>query len=329
MTRIFNRCIQIPPFYDAHIHFMRQGKTIHLTEGQDLVGQFLSHGIFSVAELGHQSGFGLKFKKEINRSCNGTLKIISGGYALHKKGMYGAFLGKGVSGRIEIRSAIQNLFTEGADFIKIINSGLVSFKSEEPVTSGGFTDEEWKIIQEEADKYRLPLRCHANSKQALAQALRFGAASIEHGFFNTEENLREMARKGTAWTPTAVALQSQRDFISEAEKNQLDRILEHHLNSIRLAAQLGVKLQIGTDSGSRGVAPGGSYFRELELFQKAKLSQEQILSAACLSEEEIRSGNFLLVDKNFIEKKKVESVYYKGKSLDLVETCQVQSVFSA
>ncbi|MEW6188039.1 MAG: amidohydrolase family protein [Thermodesulfobacteriota bacterium] len=321
MTRIFSGWFQIPPFHDAHVHFMRQGKTLLPTEGRDLIRQFLSHGIFSVAELGHQSGFGLKFKKEIGRSGNGTLKIISGGYALHKKGRYGAFLGKGVSGRVEIRSAIQNLFKEGADFIKIINSGLVSFTSEEPVTAGGFTDEEWKIIREEADKYRLPVRCHANSGPAIAQALRFGPASIEHGFFISEENLRQMVRNGTAWTPTAVALLGQRDFISEAEKNQLDRILEHHLNSIRLAANLGVKLQIGTDSGSRGLAPGGSYFRELELFQKAKLSQEQILSAACLSAEEIGLGNFLLVDTNFIEKKRVESVFYKGKPLDLVETC--------
>jgi hypothetical protein len=308
---------KIPPFFDAHVHFMRHGHPLNPEEGWAWTDRFLACGIFYVSEMGHRKNHGLIFRKEELGDRDKALTIYSAGYALYKKGTYGGFLGKGISGRIEIRAAIRALAREGVDFIKIINSGIVSLGSALPVTEGGFTDEEWSVIAGEAEENRLPIYVHANADPAIAQALRFGVASIEHGFFITEENLLAMARQGTTWTPTAVALLSQRDFVAEAEKKQLERILEDHLESIRLAAELGVRLKIGTDSGSRGVEPGESYLRELALFQKAGLSQEQILSAACVEKEEIRTGNYLWVEKDFIKKKRIESVFYQGKPLIL------------
>ena len=83
---------------------------------------------------------------------------------------------------------------------------------------------------------------------------------------------------------------------------------------MQYAASIGVKLEVGTDSGSKGVRPGESFFKELRLFKKAGLSFEQILSAACLDQAEIEQGNYLLVENNFIETEKVEAVFIKGPS---------------
>ena len=188
--------------------------------------------------------------------------------ALNKKGGYGGFLGKGVSGKEEIRSAIQTLAETGADFIKIINSGIVSLQEEKPVTEGGFSGDEWKVIQEEAGVHGLPVRCHANSDRAIRQAVDFGVSSVEHGFFISKETLQVMAEKGVAWTPTAIALLSLKAFLSPEEQNRVDRIVDLHLEAINYAASIGVKLQVGTDSGSKGVRPGESFFKELQLFQK-------------------------------------------------------------
>ena len=306
------RLIKIPPFQDAHIHFMIAGQQATLENCQTIFGQFLSKGIISVADMGHKSGLGLEFKKVSDRKSPFPMKIRSAGSALHKKGGYGGFLGKGISGKKEIQAAIRSLIEAGADFIKILNSGIVSLREETPVTEGGFPGDEWKVIQEEAGLNRLPIRCHANSDQAIRQAVEFGVSFIEHGFFISKETLQVMAEQGVAWTPTAIALLSLKAFLSPETQSRVDRIVDQHLEAIHYAASIGVKLQIGTDSGSKGVRPGESFFRELQLFKKAGLSLDQILSAACLDPAEIERGNYLLAENNFIENGKVEAVYING-----------------
>jgi len=306
------RLSKIPPFQDAHIHFMADGQPVTLKDCQFISQQFLSQGIFLVADMGHKTGLGLEFRKSSDRIGSLPIKIRSAGLALHKKGGYGGFLGKGVSGKEEIKSTIQALNEAGVDFIKIVNSGIVSLDEGKPVTRGGFSDEEWRVIQEEAGAHGLPIRCHANSDQAIRQAVDFGASSIEHGFFIGEETLQAMAEREVSWTPTAFALLSLKPFLPEDKQYNLNRIMDQHLKTINLAAAIGVRLQIGTDSGSKGVRPGESFFKELQLFRKAGLNLEQILAVACLDQAEMEEGNYLLVEDNFIKLGRIEAVYFKG-----------------
>lgn len=306
------RFIKIPPFQDAHMHFMIDGQPATLDNCQTLSGRFFSQGIISIVDMGYKSGLGMKFKKVSDRKSHFTIEVRSAGLALNKKGGYGGFLGKGVSGREEIRSAIRTLAETGADFIKIINSGIVSLQEEKRVTEGGFSAEEWKVIQEEAGVHGLPVYCHANSDRAIRQAVDFGVSSVEHGFFISRETLQVMSEKGVAWTPTAIALLSLKIFLSPEGQNRVDRIVDHHLEALHYAASIGVKFRVGTDSGSKGVRPGESFFKELQLFKKAGLTLDQILSAACLDQAEMERGNYLLVEDNFIERESLEAVYIKG-----------------
>jgi hypothetical protein len=299
----------IPPFQDEHMHFMVNGGQVRTEDYMLLVREYLSRGILSVADMGHKSGLGLELKKNENRWGKDSLRIRSAGRALSKKGTYGGFLGKGIAGEKEIKTAINALVSAGADFIKIINSGIVSLHEKKRVTEGCFSMEEWKIIQGEAVRHRLKIRCHANTDRLIRQAIAFGASSVEHGFFISDETLLEMAAKNISWTPTAFALMSIRSFLPRDEQGQLDQILDNHLEAIYYGASRGVKLQVGTDSGAKGVRPGESFFKELKLFRKAGLSSEQIISAACLGREEIAKGNFLRVAKNFIDQERVEAVF--------------------
>jgi hypothetical protein len=304
--------IKIPPFRDDHIHFMIDGRQATRGECQSITAQFLHQGIMAMADMGHKSNLGLEFKKDFDRKSPFPIKVRSAGLALHKKGGYGGFLGKGVSGKKEIQAVVRLLAEAGADFLKVINSGIVSLKEEKQVTEGGFSGEEWKVIQEEAELNRLPICCHANSDRAIRQAADFGVSSIEHGFFVGQETLQVMAEKNVAWTPTAIALLSLKTFLPAEEQNRVDRIMNHHLEAMGYAASNGVKLQVGTDSGSRGIRPGESFFKELQLFKKAGLTLEQILSAACPNQSEIEKGNYLLVENNFIAMERVEAVYING-----------------
>ena len=181
--------LTIPPFHDAHIHFMIDGHPATLDDCLSISAEYFSKGIASLVDMGHKSGLGMKFKKVSDRKIPMTIKIRSAGLALNKKGGYGGFLGKGVSGKEEIRSAVQTLAETGADFIKIINSGIVSLQDEKPVIEGGFSGDEWRVIQEEAEAHGLPVCCHANSDRAIRQAVDFGVSSVEHGFFISRELL--------------------------------------------------------------------------------------------------------------------------------------------
>ncbi len=276
---------------------------------------YLSSGIYYFEDMGHKSGLGLSAKKGLAGVSESPVGWRTAGWALYKKGTYGGFLGKGVSGVEEIEESIKELAQSGVDFLKIINSGMVSVRRENPVTEGGFSSEEWRAIAETARKCNLKIRCHANSEGAIRTAVIGGAASIEHGFFIRPDTIQLMARQGVAWVPTVFALDQLRSGLSSEEEKRIEEIVEKHLQSIRLARSIGVKIELGTDSGSKGVAHGRAFFQELRLLKRAGLSREDLLGVACLGEDEMAKGNFLLVAGDFIEKEKVEAVYYHGKPL--------------
>lgn len=303
--------LKIPHFADFHIHFTKEGKPVSTGEIKEIGHWYRKYGIFAVDDVGHKSAAGLEAK----RILRGEVKVRSAGWAIFKKGTYGGFLGKGVSGKEEIKRAIKEIADSGADFLKIINSGIVSLAAGGEVTEGGFSPEELKTIHGEALAHNLEIRCHANSEMAIRDAIASGASSIEHGFFISRENIVAMAEKGIAWTPTVYALQNLAPTLQEDERRHLEGVIDRHLSSIHYASSVGCRLRIGTDSGSKGVEHGHSFFDELALFSRAGLTLSQILSSACVADEGIEKGNFLLVKKDFITTREIEAVYQRGQSL--------------
>ncbi|OGW40804.1 MAG: hypothetical protein A2Y97_00095 [Nitrospirae bacterium RBG_13_39_12] len=291
------------------MHFTNDGKPASQEQLFRIKDSYKKQGIFSVIDMGHNTGIGLYAKNILADE----IFIKSPGFAIFKKNGYGSLLGKSVTGKEDIKSTIKNISDAGADFLKVIASGIVCSKGEGLLTEGGFSPEELKIICEEARENNLEIICHANSDNAIRTAVHAKTSSIEHGFFVSNETLQIMADAGISWTPTAIALLSLKSQLLFSEKKYIEQVIDTHLSSINYAASIGVNLNIGTDSGSRGVKHGESFFDELRLFQNAGLSLEQILSASCINYEEIEKGNFILVKKDFIKTGKIEAAYYKGE----------------
>jgi imidazolonepropionase-like amidohydrolase len=309
---IYGDVLKIPHFRDSHMHFTKEVKPASSHEISEIANRYRRYGIFAVDDMGHKSAAGLEARRALARE----IKVRSAGWAIFSKGTYGAFLGKGVSGREEIRRAIKKISEAGADFLKVVSSGIVSLQDGGAVTEGGFSLEELKLIHKEALTHNLEMRCHANSEMAIGHAIAAGASSIEHGFFISKENIDAMAEKGVAWTPTVHALQSLAPSLKERERSILTEVIDRHLSSIHYASSVGCRLRIGTDSGSRGVDHGPSFFAELALFRKAGLTLSQILFSACVADEEIERGNFLLVKKDFITTREIEAVYQRGQRIE-------------
>lgn len=308
--------IKIPPFMDAHIHFVIDGRAVSHDGLFTIMHNLVKHGIFAVKEMGYKTGIGLKVREILlKENLTIPLKVQSSGFAVYKKGTYGVFLGKGISSKKEIKKTINEIIDAGADFIKVVNSGMVSSKGEGVVTPGGFAVEDLKAICEEAKHRNLAISCHANGDVAIRNAVEAGVNSIEHGFFISKETLHLMVEKGVSWTPTVFALLAITSFLPTFEKKYIEGVVEGHLSSINYAESIGLQLKIGTDSGSKGVKHGESIFEELALFKKAGLSFDKILQCICMKDEEVGKGNFLLVKRDFIETRKIEGIYHKHQKI--------------
>jgi hypothetical protein len=303
--------LKIPPFRDSHMHFTVDGKPASLEQMVKIKDKYKKHGIFYINDMGHRTGIGLEAKKVLDKD----MVVRSAAFAIFKKGGYGIFLGKAVKEKEEIKNVIKEIVCSGADFIKVVASGIVCPKGGKLSPEEGFSLEELKIISHEAKERNLELICHANTDKFIKNAIEAGTSSIEHGFFVSSEILHMMAEAGISWTPTVFPLQNLKSQLEYPERKYIEEITENHLSSINYAASIGVKLNIGTDSGSRGVEHGKSFFDELALFHTACLSLKQILLAACMSVEEIEKGNFLLVKKDFIKTRNIEAIYNGGNEL--------------
>ncbi len=291
-----SHCTLLPSLVDCHVHLALDGRDFNgslarwenSAEFRELVNKNLSdaltNGIVGVRDGGDLKGINLKYKNEIASGDNPEPHIKSSGWAIGKKGKYGSFLGPGYL-PWELPGSIQKLAAAGADQIKVLISGVVSFSCYGRVGELQFTQGELNNIVDIARDYGLKVMAHASSDQAVKLAVRAGVNSVEHGYFISEASLGEMAEKGTAWIPTIVPVANQikgdRYKIYSSEQIRIiERTYRRQQEMLALASEMGVLLGVGTDAGASGVCHGTGYLEELMLYREAGLSKEAILRAA-------------------------------------------------
>lgn len=258
-------------YIDAHVH---------LTHAEALP-DLACAGIAAVRDAGTRQGVGLALKRSPGQGI--SPRIITAGRALSKPGGYGAFLGTPVGTRQEIAAEILKLRNDGADIIKIIASGVVSFELPGTVTAGGFGADEIRFLVAEAGKHGLAVMAHANGEAAIRAAAEAGVRSIEHGFFMTDAALDILAVRKVFWVPTAGALRraveraEARTEVSAFIQQEIDR----HLVMIGKAFRAGVPLAVGTDCVLPDRRYRGYYDDELALFRGAGIPADTVERIAC------------------------------------------------
>jgi imidazolonepropionase-like amidohydrolase len=115
---------------------------------------------------------------------------------------------------------------------------------------------------------------HATVPDA-GQLVAAGVDSIEHGFGLDERALREMADRGTAWTPTVAALLALLDApdLPPGRRRRLREGRARVVELLPVAARLGVPVLAGTDVT-------GSLPREVALLAQMGLEPKHALAAA-------------------------------------------------
>ncbi len=262
--------INLPLPVDTHLHLSLGGEPTANARLQ------LAAGIGVVRDAGDRDAL----LDEVRLPSK--LTVIRTGPAIFKKGYYGNFLGDNRD-----LSLIEKISRTPSAFVKVILTGLVSFDEYGKVGPQQWSLSELTEIVEMAAAVGKKVMVHVNSDKACREAVVAGVHSIEHGYFIGEETLLLMAAQGVYWAPTIAAMANQ---IADPDKRfspvQLEiikRNSQRQLEMIRFAHEAGVKLTIGTDSGSYNVPHGCTFLREMELFVKAGITKSEVWQIATVN----------------------------------------------
>lgn len=287
----------MPGMIDCHVHLSLNGinfqKAIDEWDNQQEVylrfdnefDNYLNAGVLAVRDGGDKNSLAHNYKLSLN---NEKINLISTGFAIYKKGFYGSFLGKGIDTIDEVKPLLDELLLLGVDQIKIIISGIVSFKEYGKVGKVQWSLNELKEITRLSHEKGLKVMGHASSHEAVSLAIQAGVDTIEHGYFLTSEDLDAMAYNNIPWIPTVIPVAVQtfshiKDNYSQAEIDVISRTYLRHLEKIKEGFDSGVIIGIGTDAGAGGVLHGNSYFEELSLLSQSGINNNELIKAATVN----------------------------------------------
>ena len=195
---------------------------------------------------------------------------------LCKKGHYGSFIGKTYADFLEYAALVRQARKDGADFIKIMISGLMDFDRFGVLTEEGLPPEEIRELIHIAHEEGFSVMAHANGARTVEAAALAGVDSVEHGAYLDRDALLAMQENGTVWVPTLSTVGNLRGKGRFSEPD-VRAILESALENVKIFAGLGGLLAPGTDAGAWAV-PHGSLTEFALLEQTLGENTEDILA---------------------------------------------------
>ena len=208
-------------------------------------------------------------------------------FAIHKEGHYGSIVGKSFATMREFHDRVLEAKNAGADFIKIMTTGIMDFNAHGAVTGTPLDAAEVKEMVHIAHQEGMSVMSHTNGDYGVQAALSAGVDSLEHGNYMNEESLVMFAESDTVWVPTLVTV---RNLLGDGryEDDALKPIVESSEENIRKAFQLGVKVALGSDAGAYRVIHGKGIQDEVQAFVHILGDREVVYRWLADGESEIR-----------------------------------------
>jgi imidazolonepropionase-like amidohydrolase len=172
------------------------------------------------------------------------------------------------SGTESCRSAVRAQHKLGSDLIKMMGTGGFS---DSTGTEQFFFFDEMQATVEAAHQLGMPVTVHAYAANAVADAVRAGVDSVEHGFGATDETLKLMKQKGIFLVPTILVAEQT----SGAAKDYREKY-----RAFERAVKIGTPIAFGTDSGS---VPHAYTAREFAMMVKFGMTPAAAIEAATVN----------------------------------------------
>jgi len=244
----------------------------HIAFGPDTIEEkckaLKKNKIIYFRDGGDTNGYGAKFK---NQAKELGIKFVTPVYAIYKTGLYGKYLGQPWEDMQSFRLCIRVAKLAGADFAKLVLSGIASFKEPGKLSCEGVPEEEIKEMIRICHGEGLSVMAHCNGADTIKYAINAGVDSLEHGIFIDDEGIEMLSKSKTIWVPTVTAIKN-------------DALQTQHRAAVEKASALGVKIACGSDSGASGEKHGLPTVNEYQTLLLCGLSDAAITKA----DEEIK-----------------------------------------
>ena len=178
----------------------------------------------------------------------------------------------------EIRKAVREMLSAGADLIKTAATGGFMWKHER-ITWEDYTLEELTALVAEAHSKEKRVAVHAHSQPGLNTAIQAGCDIIAHGALIDEEALEGIAAKHLYYMPTLYITSDaviNRPNLPEHMKERMSQAHPVHRTGVRKAHHKGITICVGTDGG-----PGDATLELVELVTCGLSPMEAIVAGTC------------------------------------------------
>ena len=170
-------------------------------------------------------------------------------------GHYGTFIGEKYADLREYAALVQKARAEGADFIKIMISGLMDFDRFGVLTDTPLPPETIRELIRIAHEEGFSVMAHCNGARTAQAAAEAGVDSIEHGAYLDKDTLAAMAEAGTVWVPTLSAIANLRGK-GRFQEDAVSAIVASAEENLRQFAATGGLIACGSDAGAWAVPHG-------------------------------------------------------------------------
>ena len=208
-------------------------------------------------------------------------------FAIHKEGHYGSIVGKSFSTMLEFHKRVLEAKEQGADFIKIMTTGLLDFNAHGAITGTPLDAAEVKEMVHIAHEEGMAVMSHTNGTYGVQAAVEAGVDSLEHGNYMNEESLTMLSESHTVWVPTLVTVRNLLGDGRYADET-LKPIIETAEENVRKSFGLGVKVAPGSDAGAYRVLHGQGIQDEMQAFVQILGNEEKAYQWLIEGEMEIR-----------------------------------------
>jgi imidazolonepropionase-like amidohydrolase len=181
----------------------------------------------------------------------------------------------------ELVAVMRQQFKEGADFIKIYETGADSIKDGRLATPYQYTEPQLEAAVKEAARLGKQVAVHATGEPGTLYAAQAGVVSVDHADQLSDETIRLMKERQIFAVPTFTIFEYFAEHAATPQQSAHEhQVLDLKIQEFKKQVAAGVPMAVGSDVGP---FPHGTQAREFVLMVKYGMSPEAVLRAGLLN----------------------------------------------